>query len=72
MECIFGSCIKALRFTIYDRWGEKVFETPDSKTCWDGRFKDKLMNSGTYIYYLDATTFNGDIITKNGSISLIR
>ncbi|HXC05157.1 MAG TPA: gliding motility-associated C-terminal domain-containing protein, partial [Bacteroidia bacterium] len=30
-ECVYGYCIQTLDFAIYDRWGEKVFETTDPK-----------------------------------------
>ncbi|NVO03671.1 MAG: gliding motility-associated C-terminal domain-containing protein [Bacteroidetes bacterium] len=70
--CAFGNCIQVLNFTIYDRWGEKVFETNDPKTCWDGRFKGEILNSGVFVYYMTATLFTGEIIKKQGNINLFR
>src|SRR6185312_12744430 len=29
MLMVYGNCIKALEFAVYDRWGNKVFETTD-------------------------------------------
>jgi gliding motility-associated-like protein len=71
-ECIMGNCIETLNFFIYDRWGEKVFETTDQKFCWDGVFRGKQMDSGIFVYYLKATFTNGKEITKKGNISLVR
>ena len=70
--CAFGNCIQILNFTIYDRWGEKVFETNDPKICWDGKYKGELMNSGVFVYYMTATLFTGEIIKKQGNINLFR
>ena len=72
MECVIGGCIKTLEFVIYDRWGEKVFESTDQKTCWDGTYNGKPMNTAVFTYYLRATLTTGDQITKKGNVSLIR
>ncbi|TAL58732.1 MAG: T9SS type B sorting domain-containing protein [Bacteroidetes bacterium] len=72
MECVLGNCIETLKFSIFDRWGEKVFETTDPKICWDGIYKGKLMNTATFVYYLEAVLANGEQINKKGNISLIR
>jgi len=70
--CIRGNCILKQRFIIYNRWGEKVFETTDSKICWDGSYNDKPVNTGSFVYLLEATLTSGEEIIKKGSISLVR
>jgi gliding motility-associated-like protein len=69
-ECVYGPCIKTLSFTIYDRWGEKVFETADPKHCWDGKFRGVVMNTGVFVYYFQATLITGDVVTRKGNITL--
>jgi gliding motility-associated-like protein len=72
--CVYGTpaCIKELLFQVYDRWGEVVFETTDITKCWDGMFKDKMMNSGIYVYRLYAELTNGDIVDTSGNTTLVR
>lgn len=65
-------CIKTMDFIIYDRWGNKVFETTDQNIPWDGTYKGSQMNTGTYVYYLNATTYDGKTITKKGNVALVR
>ena len=48
LECVYGKCIRSFHFVICDRLDNKVFETTDPKTCWDGRYKDRLMNSAVF------------------------
>ena len=36
-------------FTIYDRWGQKVFETSNPKDSWDGRRNGTNMPIDSYI-----------------------
>jgi gliding motility-associated-like protein len=72
VECVLGDCISILHFAIYDRWGEKVFETNNTGECWDGSYKGKIMNTATFVYYLKATLQSGEEISQKGNINLIR
>jgi gliding motility-associated-like protein len=72
MECVYGKCIKDLYFVIYDRWGEKVFETDDMTTCWDGTYRGKAMNTAVFVYYMKAQLTTGEEVVKKGNISLLR
>ncbi len=72
IECVLGNCIVNMHFAIYDRWGEKVFETTDQKVCWDGKYKGELMNTASFVYYFKATLVSGEEISMKGNISLIR
>lgn len=38
---------------VFDRWGEKVFETADYTEGWDGNFRGNPMPAGVYLYRLD-------------------
>jgi gliding motility-associated-like protein len=67
-----GMGVKELTFYIYDRWGEKVFETTDQAKGWDGTFKNKPMNSAVYVYYLKAILIDDKVIDKKGNITLVR
>lgn len=69
---ILGGEIKQLDFKIFDRWGQLIFATTNRATGWDGRLKNKLQLTGVYIYTMKAILKNGTVITKNGTVSLIR
>ena len=66
-------CIKTLiSFTIYDRWGEKVFETSDMTKGWDGMYLNKTLEPDVFVYLIKGTGTNDEEITKKGNISLIK
>jgi len=67
-----GNCIKTIDFSIYDRWGNRIFETTDAANGWDGTFNNSPMNSGTYVYYLQVLLIDNSTITKKGNITLVR
>ena len=37
---------------VFDRWGNKVFESHTSDLFWDGYYKGKKAATGTYAYYI--------------------
>jgi len=67
-----GDCIKTMQFDVFDRWGNKVFETNDKNNGWNGICKGAAMNTGSYVYYLNATMYDGTTVTKKGNVVLVR
>ena len=67
-----GKGVADLNFFVYDRWGEKVFETTSLDNGWDGKFRGKDMNKAVFVYYLEATFIDGSKVTKKGDVTLIR
>ncbi|MCK4346488.1 MAG: gliding motility-associated C-terminal domain-containing protein [Bacteroidales bacterium] len=58
-------------FIIRNRWGNKIFETKDHQATWDGKVRNKFVQEGVYIYFLRIITHDGEIIEKNGHITVI-
>lgn len=67
-----STVIQDLYFTIYDRWGEKVFETRDQNIGWDGMYKGRKLDPAVYDYYLEVTCLNLKKFFKKGNVTLIR
>lgn len=67
-----GQFITELYFAVFDRWGEKVFETTDQAKGWDGTFKGKDADPAVFDYYLKAVCLGGEEYFKKGNITLIR
>ncbi|MGP8215437.1 MAG: lectin-like domain-containing protein [Bacteroidia bacterium] len=67
-----GDCIKTLDFMVFDRWGNKVFETNDKNNGWDGTYKGEAMNTGSYVYYISAAMYDGTTFEKKGNVALVR
>jgi len=67
-----GSGFESLYFAVYDRWGEKVFETTSIDADWDGTFNGKALNSATFAYYIEVLYLNGEEYEEKGKIALVR
>jgi gliding motility-associated-like protein len=63
--------VEILEFTIFNRWGEPVFFTRNINKCWDGMYKGKKADAGSYVYRVLAKTKCGTEEQK-GNILLIR
>lgn len=82
--CLFGwdDCINSFQIMIFDRWGEKLYQSTDPDFCWNGMYKGKLLDPGVYVYFIKAM-YDAEgatpiaakerfSVTKNGNITLLR
>jgi gliding motility-associated-like protein len=70
--CVRSNCIKTLQFEIYNRWGEKVFETTDPDICWDGYWRDKPCEAAVFTYFIRGEMLDGTPIDGQGNITLVK
>lgn len=69
---VVGFGIKDMIWTIYNRWGQKVYESNNRKSSWDGTFNGKLQPTDVYSYTLKVTFTDGTKAVKTGDITLLR
>jgi gliding motility-associated-like protein len=59
-------------FKVYDRWGTTVFASDNFNEGWDGNFKGKAAEVGTYVFTLDGRDGNGVVVNRKGAFVLLR
>ena len=64
--------VEKFEFKVYDRTGKEIFAANDSSQGWDGTYNGALQRMDTYVYFISATSYSGQQITKKGSLKLIR
>ena len=85
---VSGVGIKTLSLVIYDRWGEKIFETSHSAgdqpgeradgngstfgEGWNGTKAGRELSPQVFVYYLEATFQDGEEVVKKGNITLVK
>ena len=67
-----GKGIVNVKFVVFDRWGEKVFESTSLEDGWDGNFRGKKVNPAVFVYYVDVVYKDGSTVSKKGDVTLIR
>ena len=63
---------KLKNFSIYNRWGVKMFETNDISQGWDGTYNGEPQPVGVYVYTIEAESYTGRKVSKQGNVTLIR
>jgi gliding motility-associated-like protein len=59
-------------FTIFNRWGQRIFTTAELNKGWDGTFNGEPQPAGTYVFQVEGTDYLGKRIYKKGTAVLIR
>jgi gliding motility-associated-like protein len=70
--CLLSTCIDEFKLVIYNRWGERIFETSDASVCWDGTYKGEEAPTGAYAYNLFLRQLDGKVLNKTGTLSLLK
>ena len=63
---------KTFRLEIYNRWGQRVFQSYNPEIQWDGRVNGTYAGLGTYFYRITGDCADGSHFSKNGDLTLIR
>jgi gliding motility-associated-like protein len=64
--------IRNYSFMVYNRYGEKIFDTKSYGTGWDGTYKGKPQPIGTYVYHIVYTNIFGIVSDNKGTVMLLR
>ena len=59
-------------FKIFSRYGVLIFNTNTLNTGWDGRWNGIPQNTGTYVWIAEGKDIEGNILTQNGTFTLLR
>jgi gliding motility-associated-like protein len=69
-----GSDIISFHLSIFDRWGELIFETKNLKEGWDGYYKGNLVQQDVYVWTMDYKTACDEKKShrRKGIVSVVR
>jgi gliding motility-associated-like protein len=71
-EIYDNGSLESFSLKIYDLFSKLVFQSNDENIHWDGKFNNRDLPIDTYIYFMELTYGGGQIVTKNGNITLLR
>jgi gliding motility-associated-like protein len=54
----YGENITEFQLQIYNRWGQRIFESKNISTGWNGRFNGALQPNGAYVWIIKYKTLN--------------
>lgn len=69
----YNNNLATYKLTIYNRWGERIFQSTDPNIGWDGTFHGQAAPNGVYVYIVEGRGLNGQyIVHPPDMITLIR
>lgn len=75
---VFATNMKEYEIRIFNRWGELVYssnmldELNNLDKGWDGTYKGKIQEVGTYVYYVKGVDSDNITREKKGNLTLIK
>lgn len=67
-----ASNFKDFSMLIFNRWGEKMYETESIEEPWDGNYNGDKADQGVYAYYIEVSSLDGKVYKFEGTFHLIR
>jgi gliding motility-associated-like protein len=64
--------VKEYQLRIYNRWGEKVYETNDKHNIWSGEYKNELTTNNVYIYQIMFTGWDRSVHYRKGTVTVLK
>lgn len=68
---VFANNTTDFSCAIYNRWGQRVFESNNITLAWDGKYKGMPQEAGVYAYYIIVQQNNGTQHTYKGNVTII-
>ena len=66
-----GGIVDELEWVIYNRWGQKVFESQEPAARWDGKVDDKIAPSDVYVYQIKWRRGDGSLVKFDGNAAVL-
>jgi gliding motility-associated-like protein len=67
-----GASVDGVECSIFDRWGDLVYSTRTMPVSWDGRFDERVVMPGVYVYVLQFMNENAEARILSGDITVVR
>ena len=69
---VYGVGISQVELTVYNRWGQEVFQASSNRPQWDGMYKGEMQPPGMYSYLVEVWFLGDHVVKQKGSVALIR
>ncbi|RYE16055.1 MAG: gliding motility-associated C-terminal domain-containing protein, partial [Sphingobacteriales bacterium] len=65
-------CLKNITVHVFNRYGNKVFESRDYRNNWNGTYSGKPVPDATYYAVIDFTLITGRVVTVKTDLTILR
>jgi len=71
-RCIAPGISTLYFFNVYNRYGQLIYTSNNSRAGWDGNYNGKPQPMGTYVWMVKGLDYKGNIHFEKGTVTLIR
>jgi len=64
--------VKEYHLQVFDRWGERVYDSNDVKTDWDGFYRNLQASNTVYIYTIRFTGWDRSVHHRKGTVTVLK
>lgn len=71
----FGISAKGIdkfSITVFNKWGQLIFESTDPHQTWDGTFGGEIVPDGPYVYSLHLVSSDNIPSVKSGTVTIVK
>ncbi len=69
---IEGEGISEFNMTVFNKWGELIFETSNMQEPWNGTFGGEIVQDGAYVYNISLRTTDKKSLVKSGTVTVLK
>jgi len=69
---IQASGYKTYHLIVFNRWGERLFESDKLEDAWDGNYQSAPCQMDVYVYEVQVTSFVDKLYKYSGTVTLLR
>lgn len=69
---VFTKGLESGSMKIFNRWGEKIYQTSKVLRGWNGTIQDTKVESGVYVYVIELNYHDDTVEKRKGSVTVIR
>ncbi len=64
--------VKTYHLQVYNRWGERVYESTEKKVLWDGFYKGRQAANNVYIYTITFSGWDHSVHHRKGTVTVLK
>lgn len=64
--------VREYSLSVYNRWGEKIFETNELSEAWNGIYLGHPVPVGAYLFIIRVITDDGRLLNESGTVTVVK
>jgi hypothetical protein len=72
MQVFYSGTVTYYQLQVFDRWGEKIYDSYNPTSGWDGTYCGSYVLPASYVYQLSLSFNDGQSFNTKGTVTVIR